>query len=118
MIRRPPRSTRTDTPFPYTTLFRSTLGATTRFEAGFDADRALQFLQEERINVFQGVPLFFERVAACAGFEKADLSDLRFTSVGGAPVSRALLDIWQKKGCLLRQIYGQTEAGGAGDDLL
>src|SRR3546814_16820326 len=25
MIRRPPRSTRTDTPFPYTTLFRSYL---------------------------------------------------------------------------------------------
>src|SRR3546814_4687854 len=25
MIRRPPRSTRTDTPFPYTTLFRSPL---------------------------------------------------------------------------------------------
>src|SRR3546814_13297839 len=28
MIRRPPRSTRTDTLFPYTTLFRSILGAT------------------------------------------------------------------------------------------
>src|SRR3546814_4593274 len=28
MIRRPPRSTRTDTLFPYTTLFRSTLAAT------------------------------------------------------------------------------------------
>src|SRR3546814_1011064 len=27
MIRRPPRSTRTDTLFPYTTLFRSVLGA-------------------------------------------------------------------------------------------
>src|SRR3546814_2337258 len=26
MIRRPPRSTRTDTLFPYTTLFRSTIG--------------------------------------------------------------------------------------------
>src|SRR3546814_18587680 len=25
MIRRPPRSTRTDTPFPYTTLFRSVI---------------------------------------------------------------------------------------------
>src|SRR3546814_13244270 len=25
MLRRPPRSTRTDTPFPYTTLFRSVL---------------------------------------------------------------------------------------------
>src|SRR3546814_11243503 len=29
MIRRPPRSTRTDTLFPYTTLFRSKLGRTT-----------------------------------------------------------------------------------------
>src|SRR3546814_1302646 len=29
MIRRPPRSTRTDTLFPYTTLFRSLLGAAT-----------------------------------------------------------------------------------------
>src|SRR3546814_3849434 len=29
MIRRPPRSTRTDTLFPYTTLFRSRLGGST-----------------------------------------------------------------------------------------
>src|SRR3546814_1067366 len=37
MIRRPPRSTRTDTLFPYTTLFRSPVSATsseTRFLAG------------------------------------------------------------------------------------
>src|SRR3546814_15304862 len=34
MIRRPPRSTRTDTLFPYTTLFRSGLGI-----AGTDAAR-------------------------------------------------------------------------------
>src|SRR3546814_14613804 len=35
MIRRPPRSTRTDTLFPYTTLFRSTLvdGATVVWES-------------------------------------------------------------------------------------
>src|SRR3546814_6607524 len=31
MIRRPPRSTRTDTLFPYTTLFRSALGETDLF---------------------------------------------------------------------------------------
>src|SRR3546814_1148259 len=30
MIRRPPRSTRTDTLFPYTTLFRSPIGAQCR----------------------------------------------------------------------------------------
>src|SRR3546814_4870543 len=32
MIRRPPRSTRTDTLFPYTTLFRSTMEKITTFE--------------------------------------------------------------------------------------
>src|SRR3546814_17759682 len=32
MIRRPPRSTRTDTPFPYTTLFRSRAGPWPRRE--------------------------------------------------------------------------------------
>src|SRR3546814_19609599 len=33
MIRRPPRSTRTDTLFPYTTLFRSVLELLERFKA-------------------------------------------------------------------------------------
>src|SRR3546814_20224320 len=37
MIRRPPRSTRTDTLFPYTTLFRS--------EAAAIAQHAMRFLQ-------------------------------------------------------------------------
>src|SRR3546814_6520839 len=35
MIRRPPRSTRTDTLFPYTTLFRSLQQADQRFMDGF-----------------------------------------------------------------------------------
>jgi fatty-acyl-CoA synthase len=89
------------------------LGAAIRFEAGFDAERALRLIVDEKINVFQGVPLFFERIAACPGFAEADLSNLKFTSVGGARVPRSLLDRWLEKGCLLRQIYGQTEAGGS-----
>src|SRR3546814_5702039 len=45
MIRRPPRSTRTDTLFPYTTLFRSTEGDGNSMRRGeiqedFAADRA------------------------------------------------------------------------------
>src|SRR3546814_12343812 len=43
MIRRPPRSTRTDTLFPYTTLFRSwdglVLGSLDGFTVGITADR-------------------------------------------------------------------------------
>src|SRR3546814_1528464 len=37
MIRRPPRSTRTDTPFPYTTLFRSGLPLLQRLLLGLRA---------------------------------------------------------------------------------
>src|SRR3546814_6110341 len=41
MIRRPPRSTRTDTLFPYTTLFRSTVGKTTIRKASFSRQAGL-----------------------------------------------------------------------------
>src|SRR3546814_13940688 len=40
MIRRPPRSTRTDTLFPYTTLFRSSQPSIGHDFAGHDADSA------------------------------------------------------------------------------
>src|SRR3546814_5478712 len=58
MIRRPPRSTRTDTPFPYTTLFRSEAdrgaeGAEADQEAGRD-DGELQHFGDEDC-VFHGV---------------------------------------------------------------
>src|SRR3546814_10564993 len=39
MIRRPPRSTRTDTPFPYTTLFRSAAPGGRRHLSGARAGR-------------------------------------------------------------------------------
>src|SRR3546814_6716622 len=60
MIRRPPRSTRTDTLFPYTTLFRSLL----RFAAQL-TDRLLQFargLAEEPCVIEQRL---FERRVVC-----------------------------------------------------
>src|SRR3546814_8990665 len=40
MIRRPPRSTRTDTLFPYTTLFRSLVGIDAREQHGADIEVA------------------------------------------------------------------------------
>src|SRR3546814_10289511 len=45
MIRRPPRSTRTDTPFPYTTLFRSDR-IRPRF-TGADAHRLLEIVDKD-----------------------------------------------------------------------
>src|SRR3546814_7698909 len=55
MIRRPPRSTRTDTLFPYTTLFRSQCGLrqATVLQAGAVHLRAIQARAAE-IGVLQG----------------------------------------------------------------
>src|SRR3546814_3821386 len=46
MIQRPPRSTRTDTLFPYTTLFRSTLNPYNPFAA--EGTRAQMFVRSPR----------------------------------------------------------------------
>jgi len=90
----------------------SVMGCTLYIESGFDAQRCLKLVIEQGINVMAGAPIFFERMAACPGFEAADLSCLRLATCGGAPVSRALLDRWRPKGVVLRPMYGQTECGG------
>src|SRR3546814_11195904 len=65
MIRRPPRSTRTDTLFPYTTLFRSDnqeaiVRLETQYQLGEDAKveyGALQkYLHVRRLHVDLGIP--------------------------------------------------------------
>src|SRR3546814_11680548 len=57
MIRRPPRSTRTDTLFPYTTLFRSILGVAA--ERPFVADAVLDVIHRRTPEREIGVPEIF-----------------------------------------------------------
>src|SRR3546814_3419648 len=56
MIRRPPRSTRTDTLFPYTTLFRSRTSA----------DKPIANLHDRNLDLFDAI----------------DITDLHFRRVG------------------------------------
>jgi fatty-acyl-CoA synthase len=88
------------------------LGFTLYFEPVFDAPRFLDILETEKISIFAGAPAFFERIAAVPRFGEADLSHLKSVTVGGARVTRALFDAWKAKGLIIRQTYGQTEAGG------
>src|SRR3546814_2893884 len=86
MIRRPPRSTRTDTPFPYTTLFRSeiayfaperialtgqalglTSDARSRFERGVDPaflDDATAIVTGHILSICGGTPSAVTRAGA------------------------------------------------------
>src|SRR3546814_4799445 len=52
MIRRPPRSTRTDTLFPYTTLFRSTFVSLLGLEEARAKARALTTSAQGRLDRF------------------------------------------------------------------
>jgi fatty-acyl-CoA synthase len=88
------------------------LGCTLYFEPMFVAERFLAILEQKKIVSFAGAPAFFERIAACPGFAAADLSSLKAVTIGGARVTRALFDAWKAKGHIIRQTYGQTEAGG------
>lgn len=88
-------------------------GGTFFLEPGFDPAATVRKLVEHRITVFLGVPLLYEAMAATPEFEAADFSALRVTHVGGARVPVPLLETWQAKGVLLRQIYGLTEGGGS-----
>src|SRR3546814_3477416 len=60
MIRRPPRSTRTDTLFPYTTLFRSTRAWSDRFAKAFDGLKPTM----TQAGVYSSVLHYLKAVAA------------------------------------------------------
>nr|WP_047168136.1 AMP-binding protein [Sphingomonas sp. Y57] len=87
-------------------------GVSIYMESRFDPERALRILVDEKITMFLGVPIFFERIAALPGFAEADLSNLYFGQIAGARVNLNLLKAWRDKGVVLRQAYGCTEVGG------
>lgn len=90
------------------------LGCTLHFLTAFEPKSFLEILVQKKINGFGAVPVFFEAISKLPEFENADLSSISMATSGGAPVTRALQDVWMKKGIVLRQIYGQTECGGNG----
>lgn len=87
-------------------------GGTAYLEDTFDPARALRRIEEDRITILMGVPVFFERMAACESFATTDLSSVRMLQSGGARVSAQLLDAWIRRGLVFQQMYGQSEAGG------
>jgi len=85
-------------------------GARVVLERSFDAGRALELIESERITTMMGVPANYMLMAEASGFADADLSSLRLAVVGGAPMPVPLLDIWAERGVDIVQGYGLTEA--------
>src|SRR3546814_1870751 len=97
MVRRPPRSTRTDTLFPYTTLFRATDKLITT-RPGFEADRkrARAILDDERQIAMPGevmgetITNFWRDAANPRGIWRQSPLD---AYLAGKPVWTTLIDV-------------------------
>src|SRR3546814_16750289 len=88
MIRRPPRSTRTDTLFPYTTLFRSYLAAGDVFQANLSRGWCARFddaLDPARLHesLREANPAPFSGLFAGDGWAGVSASPERLVSVRG-----------------------------------
>ena len=80
----------------------------------FEPAKALDLVVEERLTVFCAAPLFLQRVAEDPRFPHADVSSIQVSFTGGAAVAPELLKAWADKGVIVRQMFGQSEAGGWG----
>src|SRR3546814_18519869 len=98
MMRRPPRSTRTDTLFPYTTLFRALMAVVVAAVGGDDTPAG-----HEDVGHFDGLLQQAARVAAqiqdvaaqLAAEPAPGLADLPAQAVGGTGVYAADADVGQ-----------------------
>ncbi len=91
------------------TLRTLTRGGTVVIRRQFDPAQALADLERYRVNSMFLVPAMLAAIQRQEGFDPADLSSLRATTVAGAPVPPALIDQYARKGVLLLQAWGLTE---------
>jgi len=86
-------------------------GGTIVLHAAFDAAEVWRVIADERCTVVLGVPTVWKMLAEAPEFHKADLDHVRWFISGGAPLSKALIEVYRRRGVVLRQGYGLTEVG-------
>lgn len=83
----------------------------------WDAEKALELVEQERISIFHGVPTMTWEILQSEKFEQTDLRSLRGVQSGGAPRPPGHLKLMLKKFPELAQPglgYGLTETNAIG----
>src|SRR3546814_18357997 len=89
MIRRPPRSTRTDTLFPYTTLFRSSANGTTCANAAGAWDQFITIVDLNGNKAFEAIELVRANTVKAPIQIKSRVSSVMFRPDGMARTTDA-----------------------------
>jgi len=88
-----------------------TIGGRIVLHTRFDSEEVWNTIEEGKCTVVLGVPAIWKMLAESPGFEKIDISHIRWLISGGAPLPPSLVELYRKRGLVLRQGYGLTEAG-------
>jgi long-chain acyl-CoA synthetase len=91
-------------------------GGTVVLMSRFDAAEALALAQEHRATMIEGVPTMYAMMLASPEIERADLSSITRSTVGGQTISTAVIEAWERKthGAPLLELWGMTEIAGLG----
>jgi fatty-acyl-CoA synthase len=76
----------------------------------FDPAAVLDAIQALKIASFGAVPTMLQLLCDHPAFAETDLSSLRYVIYGGSMVAERVAVAWQRRGVVLLQGYGMTEA--------
>ncbi len=94
-------------------LFTYWAGGCVVLERGFDATRALELIEAERITGLFAVPVIYQSMISHERWADTDLSSWRVASSGGAAVPESIIRAVQARGVPMAQGYSLTEASAA-----
>ncbi|MEO8839126.1 MAG: AMP-binding protein, partial [Herbaspirillum sp.] len=81
----------------------------------FELEPVIRDLAEKRVTVFFGVPTMFTAIVSYTKVQEFDLSALRFSNSGGAPLPVEVHQRFQTlTNCRLQEGWGMTETCGVG----
>ena len=85
-------------------------GGTLTLIPRFDPAKALEIIERDRVNVFEGVPTMYGAMLNCAERERFDTSTLTVCASGGASLPVELLRGFEEAfGCKILEGYGLSE---------
>lgn len=81
----------------------------------FNAPEALNLIAKHRATMFEGVPAMYAAMLADPSFDRADLSSLTRSTVGGQAMPTSTIERWeQHSNAPVIELWGMTELSGLG----